>query len=755
MSLRARAGLVVVACAVLAASDASAGILSSVGHELASGAAAGAVEKLEPALARTIADVDSRLTTQETHVGNIVGGLIGQTSTELGTRLGQVDGILEKRILQVQLGVDQVLDNGLDKIDGVARKRIAQIDKSLADRIKQVDAVVADTLNRADDILKTRIADLGQAANAAVDRADQALDARIQQLDEVAGRRLGNVDVIATKQRLGLERTITRLAWLIALIVFVVVLIRALWNEYLKREATITGAAPGTARAWRYLMVLGKPLLRHAAVGGMVALVLAILPTRLPMAAAQDQQTLITRHYADLQQAVLKLDWTRARFHASQLEFLEPDNAVHYQALAAKADLLRDVLSRPTALATPAGVKTILDEVRALERLQGGRPDPDAQTVRAMILWQGGTTRADEQRAATLAAGALWATPRGFTLAPMARLLVEAYRHAPVAAVDDDRTLDSVDGLGAALKVPVPLAAGSPFEGATALFELMQRLDADSSAAFLAMVEAQVALHQPSADASVRKAARERRNEAAGRVVEAWEDFDQALSASTVLAGNALVLSVFRLNDVMLTHALWFTTDPTTDAWPTKLAALTGTDDRTKAKKLALAPARAVWARRYAALLQGPARELIELQEADRFQAMETDTLAFEAAMAALGGAPAPESDAPAKKKSKHVATAVPESADARKLAAANAAAALGLYQRTPGAPARTPVALALLGDLTALETRLKDAGQQAKTAAGGAGDKAKAAAQGGGDELQESLRSLRARLLARGPRLI
>lgn len=761
MSLRTR--VVLVACAVLVASDASAGVLSGIGHELASGAAAGAVEKLEPALARTIADVDSRLTTQETHVGNIVGGLIGQTSTELGTRLGQVDGILEKRILQVQLGVDQVLDNGLDKINGVARKRIAQIDKVLAARIKQVDKVAADTLDKADQILKTRIADLGQAANAAVDRADQALDARIQQLDEVAGRRLGNVDVIATKQRLGLERTITRLAWLIALIVFVVVLIRALWNEYLKREATIAGAAPGTARAWRYLTVLGKPLLRHAAVGALVAAVLAILPTRLPMAAAQDQQALVAQHYADLQQAVVKLDWTRARFHASQLEFLEPDNAVRYQALAAKADLLRDVLSRPTALATPAGVKTILDEVRALERLQAGRPDPDAQTVRAMILWQAGTTRADEQKAATLAAGALWATPRGFTLAPVARLLVEAYRHAPVAAVDDDPKLDSVDGLAAALKVPVAVAAGSPFEGATALFELMQRLDDDSSAAFLAMVEAQVALHQSSADAGKRQAARDRRNEAAGRVVKAWETFDDALTASAVLSGNALVLSVFRLNDVMLTHALWFTTDPTTDAWPKKLSALTGTDDRTKAKKLALAPARAVWARRYAALLQGPARELIELQEADRFEAMETDTLAFEAALAALGGAPAPDADVPArdqnknKKKVAHVASAAAElrSDDAKRLAAANAAAALGLYQRSTGAQARTPVAVALVGDLTALDAKLKAAGEQAKTAAGGAGKKAKAAAQAGGEDLQESLRSLRARLLARGPRLI
>src|SRR4051812_18301174 len=149
MSLNRRVGLAVVAFALLIAPEVCAGVLSSVGHDLASGAAAGAGEKLEPALARTIAAADSRLSTQEGHVGNIVGGLIGQTSNELGTRLGQVDGILEKRLLQVQLGVDQVLDNGLDKIDGVARNRIAQIGDTLEARIKQVDDAASRTLKEA------------------------------------------------------------------------------------------------------------------------------------------------------------------------------------------------------------------------------------------------------------------------------------------------------------------------------------------------------------------------------------------------------------------------------------------------------------------------------------------------------------------------------------------------------------------------------------------------------------------------------
>ncbi len=763
MSLNRRLAVILIAFVGVAAPTsprAFAGVLANIGKGLGGGAAEGAVEKLEPALARTIADVDNRLTAQETHIGSVVGGLVGQTSNELGARLGQVDGILEKRILQVQLGVDDVLDHGLDKIDGVARLRIAQIDSSLASRIKQVDGVVAHTLADADQILKTRIADINQVVTSAVDRADHALGARIEQLDEVAGRRLGNVDVIATKQRLGLERTITRAAWLIALVVFVVMVVRALWNEYLKREAALAATPAGSARAWRYVTLLGKPLLEHALVGAVVAALLATVPSRLPMAAVKDQQALTERHYADLERSLQQLDWTRVRFHASQLEFLEPDGALHYQALAAKAELLRDVLARPTAFATPAGVTSILDKVQALERLQAGRPDPDADTVRAMIVWQTGTTRKQEHEAASLAARALWSSPRGFTLAPMARILVEAYRHAPVASIDDDRELESQQGLDAVLALPGSTPAGSPFEGAVTLFHLMRRLDEDSSAAFVAMVEEQVRVSRRdvASDPARLAAAKAARNADAAKVVEAWQTFDEALRAAPALSNNPLVLSVFRLNDVMLSHALWFTIDPATTAWPKKLAELNGAGD--KARKLALAPARAVWARRFANLLQGPARELVELQEADRFEAMQDDTVAFETALAALAdaelspGAASAASRAKARPRGKKGALAPGAvSLEGRRLAAANAAAALGIYRGPSGL--RTPLALKLVGDLGQLETKLRAVAPAAKAEIGKQGARGQATVDATGEDVEEALRSFRARLLNRGPRLI
>jgi hypothetical protein len=751
----------------------SAGILKPIAKDFAAGWAEAAVEKLEPALARTLADADNRLAQHEERIGKVVGGLVGQTSNELGVRLGQVDGILEKRLLQVELGVDNVLDHGLDKIDGAARARLAQVDGILAARIKQVDGVVAKTLADADLILKNRIADVGTVVNTAIERADGALEARIEQLDEVAGRRLGNVDVIATKQRLGLERTITRAAWLLALVIFVVVVLKALWTEYLKREDEIKAGAPGTERARLYLMLLGKPLLRHAAVGGVVAVLLATIPQRLPMAAVKEQQALAQQHEVDLEKSVARLDWTRARFHASQLEFLEPTNASRYQALAAKAELLRDLLARPTALATTAGVTAILDRVRTVERLQSGRPDADVQTIRAMVLWQGGTSRNQEHEAASLAARALWSSPRGFTLAPMARIMVEAYLHAPApppeavrlpdAPVSSAPPLESPEGLQAVLDMIIPDLPGSPFEGAAALFHLMERLDRVTAAAFVAMVQAQAdAVHlRADAPTGALAAKLKARNDQAQAIVDAWTEFDAKLRETAVLASNPLVLSIFRLNDVLLTHALWFTTQDKTVEWPPRLASL-GSAASDRAIKLAVAPARAVWARRYAGLLQGPARELVEMQEAQRFEAYEDETLRFEQSFGSLIGEAATGASPPAptvvKRQHDRPATATDALASAprpiRQLDAANAAAALGLYEGQ--GTARRPLALTIVGNLTDLQKKADEL--LVKT-----GDKSTQALQKAQtdaskklhDQMQQAIDSLRMRLLGRGPRLI
>lgn len=727
------------------ASDASAGLFKGLGEAVGRGIGEGAVAKISPIIGPTLADVDNRLTAHEAKIGSLVDNAVVRTSGQVGVRLTQVDGILEKRLLQVQLGVDEVLDHGLDKIDGIARRQLFTLDGIAEKRIQQVDQALEDRLDQVDQILKRQVADVSSKVTDVVDHADEAIGQRIEQVDEVAGRRLGNVDVIATKQRLNLEHTVVRAAWLLGLVAFVVSALKAMWKEYVKADEALADMPPGRERAMKYTTSLGRPLLQHSLVAAVVAALLATVPEHLPMAARSDQAVLVASHASELERNLLALDFPHVRYHASQLELLDVSQAAHYQALSNKADLLRDLLERPTALATATGVASILERVHALERV-AGRPDPDARTVRAMITWQNAKTRSEEQAAASLASTALWSSPRGFTLAPMAKLIIEAYLHAPVADFDDRNDLTSAEGMRAVLSAAKEDAPGTAFEGLTTLFRLMQALDTASSAAYVAMVEAQARVADPKLSPVLVAAALKERNAHAQALVKAWEVFDASLRDTPSVRADALVLSVFRINDVPLSHALWFTTDEATREWPTPLLELGA-----KAK-LALAPARAVWARRYAALLEGPARELILLQEADRFRAFEQDSLAFEQAYAAWRQGPVVGKATP--KSKQKPAPAPVATADELQLNAAAAAAKLGLYEGPAGK--RTPLAQAIAGQLVKFQTRteakLDDTEERTGTALEKFAGQTKAQLS---ERVAKAQQSLRDRLSARGPRLM
>jgi hypothetical protein len=718
--------------------------------KLSKSAAAGAAEGIQPVLANTLADVDRRVAVHEERLGNITERVLGKASSEIGVRLDQVDGIVEKRLLQVQLGAEDIIDHGLSSIDRVAEKRLNQIDLVLAARIGQVDAATQNALDKVDGILEARTADVGRVVLDAVDRADGALAARLEQVDEIAGRRLGNVDVIATKQRLGLERTVVRTAWIVGIIVFVALVLRRLWVEYVEKEKEILAAKAGPDRLWRYITQLGKPLLRQGLVAAVAALVLWQVPDRLPMAAKKDAEALLGQHTRALEQAYRQQDWTAVRFHASQLDYLEPSDGTRYRVLAAKAELLRDVLGRPTALQTPKGVAAVLKQVRHVERLLEGRADPDVLMVRAAALWRSGTTKTDEHRAASLAAQALRASPRGFVLSGLARGLVQAYLHAP-APSGEPPELESEEGLRATLSLapPDPDAA---LEGPVVLLEHMHRLEEASTAGFLAMVRAQAEVlklvRQREPEAAVSQA-RQRRTELAQGVVDAWTEFDLALRSLPVLEDSAVVLAVFRLNDVPLTHALWFTAQPTTNQSPVALSTLSAQrkDPARLALALKIAPARVVWARRYADLLDGPARELVELQEAQRFEWMEKETLEFEAAwtQVLIGDVtPAPK----AQGARQPVASTRPA------WQAATSAAGLGLYTTEKGE--RRPLASSIAKDLDEARARLAEelqvAKRQARTAVAATSPKPQSAID---DAVRSALVELEKKLQSRGPQLI
>src|SRR6185436_5259719 len=142
---------------------------------------------------------------------------------------------------------------------------------------QEVSGEAQKLLARTDDILRERSADLGRMLNDAVGRADQALAARIDQLDEVAGRRLGNVDVIASRQRIALERTIIQVAVLVGLVVFIVFVLKRLIAEHGKLvEEDEMRVLTGARRTWRMTRALTGAAVKQVALAGVAVGVLLL-----------------------------------------------------------------------------------------------------------------------------------------------------------------------------------------------------------------------------------------------------------------------------------------------------------------------------------------------------------------------------------------------------------------------------------------------------------------------------------------------
>lgn len=587
-----------------------------VGGKVASGAA----DKFKPALQEVIVDVDQRLNRHEDKVANIARGLVRQ-----------VNVTLEDRILQIKTSANEVTDHALDRVDLTLRNGLAEAEVAGKRLVAQAGREVKEALAETDAILRARTADLDRMATGLVVRTDEALAARIEQIDEAAGRRLGNVDVIASKQRIALERTVVRTAVLIGLVVFAVFAARQLFRRYLalaeKPEVLVTRGAP---RTWALLCGLAPALAGHVVVAGLAAGALLLLYQVLPMGAAREAQELLARHEKGLEQAAAHFDYTQARFHASQLEFLAADDAARYRALAGKAELLRDLVARPTLLATSEGLAALSRRVGEVDRLFDGRPDPDVLVLRALVLWETGATRRQEHQAASLAARALRLAPRGFALAPLARAYVDAFLDAPHddPAAGIGRDAASQAELRDVLAGATRDRPASPLDATIEVARLMRELDRQSSQHYAAMIAAHA---QATARGKIDQERLAERNRHARAVVDAWTVFDARLSA---LGEDPAVLAAFRLNDAVLTRALWFVVRDGATTLAPRLEEL-NKDDAAAGLKVRMAPARVGWARRYRELLRGPARDIAEFHEAERFRAWEAWTQEFEEASVA------------------------------------------------------------------------------------------------------------------------
>ena len=661
------------------AQDAVGDAIKTGGRKLGEGLGQGAVEALQPALVSTIgtasraagslvADVDRRLTRQVDHAGGVASKLVSETKGALDDSLDKVDHILEKRLLQVQTTAE-----GL---------------------VQKLDSAVDRNLHTADKILKERSAQLGTIVSDSIQQADQALEQRIGQLDEDVALRLGNVDVIATKQRLGLEETALRTGVLLGLLVFVLFVLRTLWKEFAVVQLQLAGKQ-GIERTLGYLRGFARPVLLQLAGAGFAVLVLYALYDRLPFGARTQASALASMHRREMTASLARFDFSRVRFHASQLEILLPERGAYYQAMSGKAALLRDLVMRPALLATDQGVGQIVERVQALERQLGDRADPDVLTMKALVLWQVGTSKRDEHAAASYCARALRLSPGGFALAPLARHYIRAFLNAPYLAQGTPygRDSESMQDLRVLAATPMEKDAGFPLAPVIELDRLMGNLDRELTPAYLDMLNAHAEVlrllpppspaspsrrHGRSIDAPLPDSpdldrARQQRTQAAARVLAAWRQFESGIDDITGLTGKSAVLAIFRMNDASYTRAAWFVEQPQQNALAPLLADVADLTLKTK-----LAPPRVGWEKQYGALIAREIHTVAELQEANRFAAFEKENRDFEQAyVAQLVTAPGPEKDT-------------------QRRAAAVLAAKLGLYINALDRHGRIPVAATL-----------------------------------------------------------
>ncbi len=707
------------------------GVLGAPAGGFAEAAATPTIRSIEGSGRRLLYDFEGVAARRMDQAGDLVGKVVDKTFDGSGKLVDKVDASLEARILQVTTGANATVDNAgqearatIGAADRMIAANIARARKATLQILDRVDRVAADRLAQIDEIIRLRLGDVGLIVQTTLAQADEIARQRIDQLDEVAGRRIGNLDVIATKQGLGLEAMLLRLATLLGAFAFFAFLMWSAWNNFVNNSNTIDQIRDhGTTRDERRTIKrkLGLWGLQTAFAVACLAAVVGVAYL-VPKDAQRRSTGQIADHASALVNAMRAYDFTAVRYHHSQLEILRPGGA-SLRAVALKAGLLRDLFGRPARLHTADGLREIETELEAASSVDPG--DPDLLVLEAYVIWQVGSTRGDELDAADLCARALAMRPTTvvarflpstFMLKPLAENYIRQFRHDPYVPDPDQR--DALARVTAA-KIPDQPSRMAQLQQVLDYNHLVARLDLAVGPAYLEMLGAhatydRLATARPSDPVAVQRAL-DARTTAAATIVGAWSDFDHQLATSPSLAGDPTALNAFTLDDAVLSQALYFwdEANPGPTAAPaavasrprvptlpalffdggvaTKLAATPGvaarkTEDPRVRRRAAAAPMRIRWAHRWASLLGKHSQDVLAKEEAERFRGLERRALTFATEYVELRKAAA--------------ATVVDKAQIAtRAAAAASAAAAMGLWTSDGGGAARQPAAAKILAE--------------------------------------------------------
>lgn len=583
-------------------------------------------------------------------VGGFVGGVLGApvggfvgAATSPAIRNAEASG------MRVTADLDDRMKARITQVDGVMAARISQFDASMKDRILQIDDAAKERIKQVDGVLKDRTNQLNVVLTTSINDVDRSLKQRIEQLDQVAETRIGTLDVVASKASLSFEQSFIRVIGAGCILIFVSFV---LWRvsrkvtEYLGTHAghlPLFSALGGVAKT----KSLRKSLVLEVGVAALGLVVLYAIVYYMPGGARARQQQLAAVYVSAFDRAYTAFDLDRARFLAAQLQAIEPTEERN-RARLLKAELVRDLLSRPGLVQTMEGLNELSSRITQLETYSGDK-DPDVPALKAYVTWQVASDRDDERESVDLVASAIEIGERngfeGFLLLPLVTPYIEAFVSAPTPGVTKP-DLDRLASLASNARKHLDQSSPEQFAALAhvwAFNDASHTLDKDISKPYVEMLRAHakvVLLRGKSDSLTQQKDAQDQRTLFAKEVVAAWEAFDKKLQTNAYLRGTATPLASFGLNDAVLVTAKWFAANPGTDKLPPLLAnsakeIRNGSEGefapRPAAEDLAkIAPARIAWRDRYQDLLGGVATDVVDIQESDRYRGLEQATRLME-----------------------------------------------------------------------------------------------------------------------------
>jgi hypothetical protein len=520
---------------------------------------------------------------------------------------------------QIGTGVEAMASPTIERFEATTRQAIAQFNEVATKLLAQLTSAVAEWINKFDAIVTSAIASVDQVITAAISRADEVLEVR-----------LGNLDTIVTKANATFQSTVTQLLILAAVLVFFTAIAIVAYRYLLST----------TSRQWPAFF---------RATAATSALLLIGAATAYVTAPRNPTGQVRSDHERAFHTSLRAMDFREARYHAAQLRILDPGNAM-YSWYQHKAVLISDALSRPALYTTAMGRSEL--EARLAEHEAVAHADPDWLMVAAILIRQAGTSRSEEYVAAQLEAKALEiAGAQGeCSLCPIGVEYLWSYLVNPVK--DDWRTKDMLSGgryglsrtvrdlrkiaddaaarasgpseaSGERSTPPIALLGLLSFERATR--QLYQKAVGNYALLSFAIFKARSSPTETAQWLAVR-------TQLAKRVVESCDAFesslkkdDQAMKTSTVS------LSTFLFNDAFCERAALYAGSPSTSGvLPPVPVQPGGSARRSRWLDMWMGDGKAAYTN------AADFRNVLGVQEEQRFANMQNDVLAFENAANSL-----------------------------------------------------------------------------------------------------------------------